>query len=118
VAFAVRRGGGYTGAEAREKALEQARADGTARRLRCLVLADPRTVALGGEPVRADPDGVLGFVTSGGYRHTVKRSIAYALLPLAYRPGAAVEVEVDGQWVGAEVAREPLYDPEGKRIRG
>ena len=118
VAFAVRRGGGYAGAEARDKALAQARADGTARRLRCLVLADPRTVALGGEPVRADPDGVLGFVTSGGYGHTVERSIAYALLPLAYRPGAAVEVEVDGQWVGAEVAREPLYDPEGKRIRG
>ena len=68
VAFAVRRGGGYAGAEARDKALAQARADGTARRLRCLVLADPRTVALGGEPVRADPDGVLGFVTSGGLR--------------------------------------------------
>jgi 4-methylaminobutanoate oxidase (formaldehyde-forming) len=85
------------------------------------VLADPRTVALGGEPVRAVPTGdaedLLGFVTSGGYGYTVARSIAYALLPVACGPGTAVEVEVDGTWVAAEVVREPLYDPKGGRIR-
>ena len=45
---------------------------GTARRLRCLMLDDPRVVALGGEPVRGD-DAVapLGHVTSGGYGYTV-----------------------------------------------
>ena len=102
-----------------DKALAQARADGTARRLRCLVLADPRTVALGGEPVAGGP-GWRSRASSrrAGYGYTVERSIAYALLPVAYRPGAAVEVQVDGQWVGAEVVREPLYDPKGKRIRG
>jgi len=60
---------------------------------------------------------VLGFVTSGGYGYTVARSIAYALLPIACGPGSTVEVEVDGEWVGAEVVRDPLYDPKGERVR-
>jgi hypothetical protein len=28
-----------------------------------------------------------------------------------------VEVEIFGVWVGGEVAAEPLFDPEGARIR-
>jgi 4-methylaminobutanoate oxidase (formaldehyde-forming) len=31
--------------------------------------------------------------------------------------GTAVEVEVFGEWVAAEVATEPLWDPKGERIR-
>src|SRR5947209_1553533 len=38
------------------------------RRLCCLVLADPRSVALGSEPVRVG-DEIVGRVTSGGYRY-------------------------------------------------
>ena len=52
------------------------------RRLACLVLADPRAVALGSEPVRIDGETV-GRVTSGGYGYTVERSIAYAYVPAA-----------------------------------
>jgi hypothetical protein len=29
-----------------------------------------------------------------------------------------VEVEVFGDWIEAEVAREPLFDPKGDRVRG
>jgi 4-methylaminobutanoate oxidase (formaldehyde-forming) len=82
------------------------------------VLDDLRAVALGTEPVRAGSDDVLGFVTSGGYGYTVERSIAYALLPAEVGPGAALHVQVDGQWVNAEAVRGPLYDPKGERIRG
>ena len=32
-------------------------------------------------------------------------------------PGTAVEVEIFGEWVGGEVATEPLYDPRGERLR-
>ena len=46
----------------------------------CLVLADPRSVALGNEPVRVGGE-IAGRVTSGGYGYTVERSIAYAYLP-------------------------------------
>jgi 4-methylaminobutanoate oxidase (formaldehyde-forming) len=61
---------------------------------------------------------VRGRVTSGGYGYTVERSIAYALLPPEHAsPGTAVAVEVFGSWIEGEVAREPLFDPKGERIR-
>jgi glycine cleavage system aminomethyltransferase T/glycine/D-amino acid oxidase-like deaminating enzyme len=87
------------------------------RRLRCLVLEDPRSVALGNEPVRV-AGAVVGRVTSGGYGYTVARSIACAYLPPEHEVGTAVEVDIFGRWVGGEVAREPLYDPKGENLRG
>jgi glycine cleavage system aminomethyltransferase T/glycine/D-amino acid oxidase-like deaminating enzyme len=84
------------------------------RRLCCLVLEDPRAVALGNEPVRVG-DAVVGRVTSGGYGYTVERSIAYAYLPADV--GTEVDVEVFGARVGGEVVAEPLYDPSGARVR-
>jgi glycine cleavage system aminomethyltransferase T/glycine/D-amino acid oxidase-like deaminating enzyme len=85
--------------------------------LRCLTLEDPRRVALGNEPVRVGGE-IVGRVTSGGYGYTVERSIAYAYLPPEWaEPGAAVEVEIFGRWVEGEVAAEPLFDPEGERVR-
>ena len=87
------------------------------RRLRCLLLEDPRSVALGNEPVRVSGE-ILGRVTSGGFGYTVERSIAYAYMPAEVEVGAAVEVDVFGEWIAGEVAREPLFDPEGGRVRG
>jgi 4-methylaminobutanoate oxidase (formaldehyde-forming) len=86
------------------------------RRLRCVVLSDPRSVALGNEPVRADGD-IVGRVTSGGYGYTVERSIAYAYLPSEIEVGAGVEVDIFGEWVTGAVAAEPLFDPKGERVR-
>ncbi len=87
------------------------------RRLCCVTLGDPRSIALGSEPVRVGGE-LVGRVTSGGYGYTVERSIAYAYLPVASsKPGTPVEVEIFGEWVGGEVAAEPLYDPEGDRLR-
>jgi 4-methylaminobutanoate oxidase (formaldehyde-forming) len=86
------------------------------RRLRCLVLADPRSIALGSEPVRVG-GAPVGRVTSGGYGYTVGSSIAYAYLPAEHEVGTAVEVEIFGEWVEGEVASEPLFDPAGERIR-
>jgi 4-methylaminobutanoate oxidase (formaldehyde-forming) len=85
-------------------------------RLRCLVLSDPRSVALGNEPVRVDGQ-IAGRVTSGGYGYTVERSIAYAYLPPEVEIGTSVEVDVFGVWVQGEVAPEPLFDPSGERVR-
>ena len=88
------------------------------KRLCCLVLDDPRSVALSNEPVRIDGQ-VLGRVTSGGYGYSVGRSIAYAYLLAEHAgPGTEVAVEIFGEWVGGRVAREPLHDPDGGRVRG
>jgi glycine cleavage system aminomethyltransferase T len=116
VGFAVKlnKPGGFVGREALVEAGER----GPRFRLRCLTLEDPRSVALGNEPVRAG-GAIVGRVTSGGYGYTVERSIAYAYLPPEHaEPGTAVAVEIFGRWVEGEVAREPLFDPAGERVRG
>jgi glycine cleavage system aminomethyltransferase T/glycine/D-amino acid oxidase-like deaminating enzyme len=86
------------------------------RRLACLVLDDPRSVALGSEPIRIGGE-VVGRVTSGGYGYTVERSIAYGYVPADVTPSQEVEVDIFGEWVDGHVADEPLFDPEGERIR-
>jgi len=105
--------GGFIGSGA----LVEAKERGPRSRLCCLTLADPRSIALGNEPVRVGGE-VRGRVTTGGYGYTVECSIAYAYLPpeLA-EPGTAVEVDIFGQWIEGEVATEPLFDPKGERVR-
>jgi glycine cleavage system aminomethyltransferase T/glycine/D-amino acid oxidase-like deaminating enzyme len=113
--FAVRLGKGtdFIGREA----LLAAKDRPLQRRLACLILDEPRSVALGNEPVRVD-GSVTGRITSGGYGFAIERSIAYAYLPPALAEvGQRAEVEVFGQWVGCTVSAEPLYDPRGERIK-
>jgi glycine cleavage system aminomethyltransferase T/glycine/D-amino acid oxidase-like deaminating enzyme len=114
--FCVKRKGSFAGSAALGVGSEAGPAK-PQKRLRCLVLEDPRSVALGNEPVRVGGE-VLGRVTSGGYGYTVGHSIAYAYLPAAIEIGTAVEVDIFGAWVRGEVAREPLFDPKGERVRG
>ncbi|MGH2463547.1 MAG: GcvT family protein [Candidatus Limnocylindria bacterium] len=113
--FAVRLGKepGFIGQEA----VAAARAAPLDRKLSCLVLDDPLAGALGNEPIRVG-GAVVGRVTSGGYGFTVGASIAYGYLPAAQAEvGARAEVEVFGEWIGCTVSAEPLYDPEGLRIK-
>ncbi len=70
------------------------------------------------EPVWID-GRVQGFCTSGGYSHFGKKSIANALIP---REKAhcqlSAEIEILGQLRPARLISEPLFDPEGLRMRG
>ena len=114
--FAVKldKPGGFIGRDA----LVEAREAGPRKLLCCITLEDPRSVALGNEPVRVDGE-IVGRVTTGGYGYTVERSVAYAYLPPERsEPGTAVELDIFGSWVGGEVTSEPLFDPSGERVRG
>jgi 4-methylaminobutanoate oxidase (formaldehyde-forming) len=98
-------------------ALRRQKEEGLRRKLCCLVMDDPTTVALGNEPVSAD-DRVISRVTSGGYGYWVAESIAYAYLPTALDAvGTPVTIEVDGRLVSATVQRDPRFDPENVRIK-
>ena len=105
--------GGFKGREA----LVEAKERGPEKRLVAILLEDPRSVALGNEPVRIDGE-ICGRVTTGGYGYTLERSIAYAYVPPDHaEPGTAVEVEIFGQWIAGETAAEPLFDPKMERIK-
>ena len=108
--FAVKLDKDFVGRDALEGAQQPE------RRLRCLVLADPRAIALGSEPVRVG-DAAVGRVTSGGFGYTTGSSIAYAYLPAEYDVQTEVAVEIFGTWVDGAVTAEPLFDPAGERVR-
>ncbi len=106
--------GGFLGREA----LVAQKATGAERRLVCLVLDGTKAVALGNEPVRGDDSAIVGRITSGGLGYTLGASIAFAYLPVDLAvAGTRVEVGVFGDWLGATVTKDPLYDPRSERVR-
>ncbi len=63
-------------------------------------------------------DQAVGYVSSGGYAHSLGKSMAFAYVPTAVaQPGTQVEVEINGQRYPAEVQAGALYDPQGQRMR-
>ena len=82
-----------------------------------LEIAEGDADASGYEPVWRDGKRV-GFVTSGGYGHTVGKSLALAMLKReAARPGTALSVHVVGVERAATVIPASPYDREGKAMR-
>jgi len=88
-----------------------------ARRLTCLTLDRPGDVVLGREPV-LEGERAVGFVSSANTGYSVGQHVAYAYLPpeLA-QPGRKLAIEYFGQRLPATVAAEPLFDPDGARLR-
>jgi dimethylglycine dehydrogenase len=63
---------------------------------------------------------VVGWVTSGGYGHHVKASLAQGYVPAALAErteGGLFQVEILGQRRPARIITEPLFDPGGTRMR-
>ena len=73
--------------------------------------------ASGYEPVWRDGKKV-GFVTSGGYGHTIGKSLAMAMVaPEAAAIGGELAVHVVGAERRAGVIAPSPYDPDGKAMR-
>ena len=71
----------------------------------------------GNEPVYGE-GRMIGVTTSGGYGHSVGKSIAFAYVEPAYAAaGTALEVRMLGHDRAATVVAEPLYDPANERMR-
>jgi glycine cleavage system aminomethyltransferase T/glycine/D-amino acid oxidase-like deaminating enzyme len=86
------------------------------RRLRCLTIDDGRSMVLGKEPVFYNGKAA-GYVTSAAFGYTVRKPVAYAWLPGNAREGESVEIEYFGTKIKATVTADPLYDPQGRRLR-
>ncbi len=98
-------------------ALEKIKQQGVTCKLCCMTLNDPSLVVMGKEPI-FDRECLLGYVTSANYGYSVRRSIVYGYLPVPYaQEGTEVEVYFFGHHHKATVNREPLYDPENRKLR-
>ena len=74
--------------------------------------------ASGYEPVWQDGKKV-GFVTSGGYGHTVGKSLAIAMVNREVAAeGTDLQVHIVGAERAAKVIAPSPYDPSGKAMRG
>ena len=60
----------------------------------------------------------VGYITSGGYAHHVKKSMAmgYVSCNLAEK-NTELGVEINGNLYKSKVQSEPLYDPRGTKMR-
>ncbi len=98
-------------------ALRAKRERGLTEKLACMTFDDPVAVVMGKEPIWAD-GRVMSYVTSATYGYSIGRGIVYGYLPVELATvGSPVEVEYFGDRLAATVAREPLWDPTGERLR-
>ena len=113
LSFAVRKGGGYKGAEAYNKIDPAA----LSKRLVCLVLDNPQQVVLGKEPVLHNGK-VVGYVTSAYYGHTIGKPLAYAWVPAALSTlGTAFTIRYFNSDYPATVGADPQFDPQMTRLK-
>jgi dimethylglycine dehydrogenase len=102
----------------REAAMEEKRSGGKLRRVSMIVDAADCDV-LGDEPIWHGGK-VVGWVTSGGYAHYVDKSMAQGYVPKELAGDTskdAFEIEIIGDNRKATIITDPLFDPEGKRMR-
>ena len=60
----------------------------------------------------------IGYITSGGFAHYVKKSVAYSYLDEdILSSDEKFQVEINGKFCNCSTIKEPLYDPTGERMR-
>jgi dimethylglycine dehydrogenase len=101
----------------RDAAIAEKAHGGKLRLVTLVVDADDADV-VGDEPVRLD-GAAIGWVTSGGYAHHIARSVALAYVPAEQATdGAVFDVEILDVMRKATLITQPIFDPNGGRMRG
>jgi sarcosine dehydrogenase len=83
---------------------------------------DPAVVLLGRETIYRDGERV-GWLSSGGFGHTIGKPIGYGLIRRkegvdeAFVRSGRYELEVASERVAANVHLEPLYDPKNLAVK-
>jgi len=91
-------------------------AEAPARRLATFVVEAGDIDVMGDEPIWHD-GRVAGWVTSGGYAHHSRASVALGYIPADLDGGAGFEIEILGHRRPARALTAPLLDPAGRRMR-
>ena len=111
----------FIGKEAIKKQIESGDR-GVQKRLAAFTVSKPNVVLLGRETIVRNGERV-GWLSSGGYGHTVKKAIGYGYVRNAegvsntYLESGRYQLEVATELVDCEIHMKPLYDAEMKKIR-
>lgn len=110
--FALRKSGGFIGAQA----LEEMKKKSLSHQIVSLLFQDVDVVPLGHEPVSARGD-IIGHTTSCAFGYRIGRPVALAFCKAGLETGHEVEVNIAGRRATARVQIGPVFDPEGLRMR-
>jgi len=99
-----------------KEAVRRERSSGGRLRLRCFIVDAAKADVIGDEPIWRDGK-VCGWVTSGGYAHASKLSVAMGYVPreLADEAGGWT-IEILGRRQAARLQAKALFDPDLKRL--
>jgi 4-methylaminobutanoate oxidase (formaldehyde-forming) len=97
------------------------KATGPKARLVQFLLDDPQPLLFHNEPILRDGE-VIGFLSSGGYGHTLGAAVGLGYVPCAGEKAdsvlaSAYEIEVAGTRVKAKASLKPMYDPTSERVK-
>ena len=106
--FAVRKKGGFIGADA----LATARENGATAHVISLVLDDADAVPLGHEPAYSG-NTIIGETSSAAFGHRIGKPVALAHTRTAMADGDRVSVDIAGTHYTARVILGPICDPDG-----
>jgi sarcosine dehydrogenase len=96
------------------EALARIKQQGVKRKLACYLM-DGFVPLHGGEAILHE-GRVIETVTSGGYGHTIAKSIAYGYVPAALLTAKGFEIESFGVRYPAQLSAQAPYDPQRRRI--
>ena len=103
-------------------ALAAQMAGGVKKRLAGFTVDDPAVVLLGRETIYRNGERV-GWLSSGGYGHTIGKPVGYGLIRRMdgvsedFIRSGDYELEVAGERFAARLHLEPLYDPANLRVK-
>ena len=113
----MKSGGDFLG----RAALEAQLSGGVRKRLAGFTVEDPSVILLGRETIYRNGERV-GWLSSGGFGHTIGKPIGYGYVRRegvdeAFMTSGSYELEVASERVAAKLHLGALYDPRGARIK-
>ena len=96
---------------------ESAKKDNSKLKLTPLIIETDDIDVTNNEAVVKDGKSI-GYITSGGFAHYVKKSIAYSYLDEEIlKTNEKFQVEINGNFYNSTIIKEPLYDPRGTKMK-
>jgi dimethylglycine dehydrogenase len=96
---------------------ESAKKDNSKLKLTSLIIETDDIDVTNNEAVVKDGTSI-GYITSGGFAHHVKKSVAYSYLDEEIlKTNEKFQVEINGNFYNSTIIKEPLYDPLGIKMR-
>ena len=96
---------------------ESAKKDNSKLKLTSLIIETEDIDVTNNEAVVKDGKSI-GYITSGGFAHHVKKSVAYSYLDEEIlKTNEKFQVEINGNFYNSTIIKEPLYDPRGTKMR-